>query len=102
MWHTGSTSGHRCSANHDSALASSGSLSRRSEYRFGLWRISLARLAPSMTEATTLDDLIAQSISLNDEAAILAARKMARPLFMVSFHSNRANESATMPPPAWM
>ena len=43
-----------------------------------------------------------QSISLNDEAAMRAARKIARPLFMVSFHSNRASESATMPPPAWM
>ena len=34
-------------------------------------------------------DVGLQSSSLIDEAAIRAAQKMARPLFIVSFHSNR-------------
>ena len=35
-------------------------------------------------------------------SAMATARKMARPLFMVSFHSRSGTESATMPAPAWM
>ena len=34
--------------------------------------------------------------------AMVTARKMARALFMVSFHSSGGWESATIPAPAWM
>ena len=43
-----------------------------------------------------------QSSSRKDSSAMRAARKIARPLFMLSFHSRRAIESATTPPPACM
>ena len=43
-----------------------------------------------------------QSNSRKDSSAMRAARKIARPLFMLSFHSRRAIESATTPPPACM
>ena len=71
-----------------------------SDLTFGGFK--LARFGWVDDRGHDVGQLDAQSISLNDEAAMRAARKMARPLFMVSFHSRRSMESATIPPPAWM
>ena len=92
-----------CAADEAARLAMhQGHHLRRYAARLGNeWAIAVAkRFEDEIWDRAT--ERFVQSISLNDEAAMRAARKMARPLFMVSFHSSRATESATMPPPAWM